>query len=164
MIFVQVFRGHPEYGHWALLIVDWMVWKSGILVFFDSLPSYSPQSMENLKDMFLGTPLAPKGCKWIRASMPEQGCGTMDCGIWMSCIAASYVKGLLERNLIMPGLDGKGDMSLFSHVKALSSNDDSTSVGGTGRDHMLKTIQMGKCNFDDDTFFHLLSIHWAVHV
>ena len=132
MIFVQVFRGHPEYGLWALLVVDRAVWKSGILVFFDSLPSYYPKLMENLKDMFSGTPLAPKGCRWIRASMPEQGSGTMDCGVWMSCIAASYVKGLLQRNLIMPALDGKGDRRMFSHVEALSNND-STYIGGTGR-------------------------------
>jgi hypothetical protein len=63
----------------------------------------------------------------------------------------------------MPGLDGKRDRSMFSHVKALCSGD-STYVGGTGRDHMLRTIQMGKCNFDDGRFFRLLSIQWAVDV
>jgi hypothetical protein len=78
-------------------------------------------------------------------------------------MAASYVKGLLDRNLIMPGLDGEGDRSMFSHVKALCSCD-STYVGGTGRDHMLRTIQLGKCNFDDDGFFHLLSIQWTIDV
>jgi hypothetical protein len=39
LIFIQVFRGPTEAGHWALLVVDRTVDKLGRLVFIDSLPN-----------------------------------------------------------------------------------------------------------------------------
>ena len=44
----------------------------------DSLPAMFPDTMSMLQNLLSGTPLAPEGCKWIRADMPKQGLGTMD--------------------------------------------------------------------------------------
>jgi hypothetical protein len=65
VIFVQVFRGHIQAGHWFLLIIDRTISKHGALIFFDSLPDYFPDTLSKLKSMLTGTPLAPEGCKWI---------------------------------------------------------------------------------------------------
>jgi len=72
VIFVQVFRGVPEAGHWSLLIIDRTVDKVGRLVFIDSLPDMYSDTFDKLKSSLSESPLAPNGCKWVRARMPRQ--------------------------------------------------------------------------------------------
>jgi hypothetical protein len=52
LIFLQIFRGHPECGHWALAVVDRTVWKPGIVVLFDSLPDYCPDKFDTPRKSF----------------------------------------------------------------------------------------------------------------
>jgi hypothetical protein len=49
-----------------------------------------------LQNLLSGTPLAPEGCKWIHASMLKQGTGTLDCGVFITCMASLYAKGCLS--------------------------------------------------------------------
>jgi len=158
VIFIQVFRGEPECGHWALLVVDRTVDKLGKLVFIDSLPNMFRNTMSLLQDMLSGTSLAPEGCTWIRASMPKQGLGTMDCGIFMSCMAGLYVKGLLARGCLSP----KSNVADFTSVN-ITFKRDATTVGGAGRDHMLAAMRLGFCDLDANVF-DLCSIDWLVDV
>jgi hypothetical protein len=64
-IFLQIFCGEPEAGHWALLVVDRTVDKLGRLMFIDSLPKKFCDTFDKLKEAPIGTPLAPEGSKWI---------------------------------------------------------------------------------------------------
>jgi hypothetical protein len=65
LIFLQIFRGEPEAGHYALLVVDRTVDKLGRLVFIDSLPKLFSDTFDKLKEALVGTLLAPEGSKWI---------------------------------------------------------------------------------------------------
>lgn len=146
VIFVQVFRGHIQAGHWSLLIIDRTISKHGALIFFDSLPDYFPDTLSKLKSMLTGTPLAPEGCKWIKAKMPNQGFRTNDCGVFMSCIASLYTKELITANRLLAS-SSSASATLFSSVE-VCANSDSTNVGWAGRDHMLKTLAAaGHCNY-----------------
>jgi hypothetical protein len=50
-----------------------------------------------LQNLLSGTPLAPEGCnKWINASILKQGTGTLDCGVFITCMALLYAKGCLS--------------------------------------------------------------------
>jgi hypothetical protein len=77
LIFLQIFCGEQEAGHWALLVVDRTVDKLGTLVFIASLPKLFSDTFDKLKQALVGMPLAPEGSKWIRATMPCQGKFTM---------------------------------------------------------------------------------------
>jgi hypothetical protein len=157
LIFIQVFRGPTEAGHWALLVVDRTVDKLGRLVFIDSLPNLYKDTFEQLRECLSGTPLTPDGCKWIRASMPRQGPRTMDCGVFMSCIAAAYTKGVVSR-----GCFSAQEVSDFTSV-SIQFKDDATILGGEGRDHMLASVRLQHCNLDA-AIFDRISIQWLTNV
>jgi hypothetical protein len=57
IVFLQIFRGHPECGNWSLAVVDRTVWKRGIVVLFDSMPGCSPNALDKLKEWLAGSPL-----------------------------------------------------------------------------------------------------------
>jgi hypothetical protein len=74
VVFIQVFRGVPECGHWSLLIVDCTVDKLGSLCSWTLyLTCFATPWTCIVQSILSGTPLAPEGCKWICASMPRQG-------------------------------------------------------------------------------------------
>jgi hypothetical protein len=158
LIFLQIFRGHPECGHWALAVVDRTVWKQGIVVLFDSMPGCFPDTLEMLKVWLAGSPLTTEGCKWITADMPHQGKGTQDCGVWMCCMASLYVKHLLDHDLLANS--GKGvEEKMISSVSVFTT-EDATEVGGDGRKHMMATIKANECKLDDPVFDSLsIAIH-----
>jgi hypothetical protein len=56
LILIQVFRGHSQYGHWSLLVVDRTRDEDPIIVFFDSLPSYDTKTFDDLKGLLSMTP------------------------------------------------------------------------------------------------------------
>jgi hypothetical protein len=126
LIFLQIFRGHPECGHWALAVVDRTVWKQGIVVLFDSMPGCFPDTLQMLKEWLAGSPLTVEGCKWITANMPHQGSSTNDCGIWMCCMASLYLRGLLEHDVLANS--GKVQEKMISSVSVVSRKD-ATEVG-----------------------------------
>ena len=160
LICIQVFQGHPECGHWAQLVIDRTVWAPGILVLFDSLPNCFTGTLDLLKQRLGGSPLAPKGCKWLRATMPKQGLGTMDCGVWMCCMASLYVKGLVDRK-VLPMLKEqvRADPPRAFTKVVVKASKDSTDIGGEGRQHMTRTVHNDTLSFDDAVFRHL-SINW----
>ena len=49
LILAQVFRGNPEYGHWALLVIDN---KARSVILFDSSPSFAPDSRKIFERFF----------------------------------------------------------------------------------------------------------------
>lgn len=102
LILAQIFRGPVEGGHWSLLVVDRTLHLLGILVYFDSLPNFMESTLTDLQALLDDTPLVKLGSKWIRASMPKQGMRSNDCGIFMCCIAAAYIKGLLQADIFPP--------------------------------------------------------------
>jgi hypothetical protein len=111
-------------------------------------------TMSILQNILSGTPLAPKGCKWIRASMPKQGMGTMDCGVFMTCMAGLYVKGLLSRGCLSAG----NKATDFTNVN-ITFKRDATTVGGAARDHMMSAVRLGFCDLEAQVF-NLCSIEW----
>jgi len=152
-------RGDPQYGHWALLVIDHRtVWKPGLLVLFDSYPGLYSDTMEHIKKMTQGSVLAPKGCEYFVARTPFQGPGTMDwCGIWMSIIAALYVKELSQHNLLAKGVDVEGWK--ITNVEVATS-EDTTIVGGDGRVHILEMLKTRECNVED-IVFDSLAMKWT---
>jgi hypothetical protein len=157
LIFLQIFLGHPECGHWALVVVDRTVWKPGIVVLFDSLPGCCPATFGMLQEELSGSPLTREGCKWIQADMPRQGKATNDCGVWMCCMASLYVKHVLDHDLLTN--PGKEEENMISRVSVVSTTEDTTKVGGDGRIHIMKTIRNGVCCLNDPVFASLKIIH-----
>jgi len=145
LILVQVFRGQTDYGHWASLVIDRTV-KPGLAVFFDSLPGYCPKSMEMLQEKLSAFPL--EDLSWIRADMPKQARGTMDCGVLMSLGMAAYVRGrsqwLRQRERLVAEREIK-------EVKFVAT-DDMYDIGLYGRAHIVDTLDSGEVNLDADVF------------
>jgi Ulp1 family protease len=158
LIFLQIFRGHPECGRLALaVVVDRTVWKQGIVVLFDSMLVCFPNTLEMLEEWLAGSPLTVEGCKWITANMPHQGSNTSDCGVWMCCMATFYIRGLLEHDLLVNS--GKVHEKMISRVSVVSRKD-ATEVGGDGRKHIMDTIKTSECKLDVPVFDSLvIAIH-----
>jgi Ulp1 family protease len=87
--------GPIQGGYWALLVIDRTEYKQGIVVYFDSLPGFDKKMFDKAKSLLELCGFS--GCKWIRATMPKQGCGTNDCGVWMCCLASIYAKSVFSR-------------------------------------------------------------------
>ena len=157
LIFLQIFRGSIDCGHWALAVVDRTHSRDGAIVLFDSMPELYSDTLDHLQQILQGTPLCSEGTRWIRASMPIQGPATLDCGVWMCVMASLYVKGLLECGLLSSSEAGHD----FTSVKVdLAAHTDPTTFGGLARGHMLGTISNGLCDLKC-ALFRYLSIHWS---
>jgi len=99
----------------------------------------------------------PEGCEYVVASTLFQGLGTMDCGIWMSIIAALYVQELSQHNLLAKDVDVEGRK--ITNVEVATS-EDTTIVGGDGRVHILETLKTRECNLED-VVFDSLAMKWT---
>jgi hypothetical protein len=158
LIIIQIFRGRIDCGHWALLVVDWTVWKPGIVVLFDSLPDLYPDMFCRLQDRLSNSPLTGEDCKWIQADMPKQGLCSNDCGVWMCCMASLYIKSLVDRDLLSNSKTA--EQTEIVEVSVRSSEDDTTQLGGDGREHILKCLGADRCSLDDP-FFDRFTMTWT---
>jgi len=163
------FVGVPEAGHWTLLIIDRTVFRPGIAVFCDSLPSYEPHLFESLKERFCGTRAISDKTRWIRSSMPRQGLGTNNCGVWMCCIAAAYVCSLWAKNVLCPYSpfnsehDGQGypvneveqECQITNVSVSLGQYMTASSFGRMGREHMEKTLLNNRFDPESQLFCDL---------
>jgi hypothetical protein len=95
-----------------------------------------------LWNMLLGTPLATKGCKWNCASMLKQ------CGVFMTCMAGLYVKGLLSHGC----LSAANEATDFTNVNITFKRDATTVGGGAARDHMMLALRLGFSDLETQVF------------
>jgi hypothetical protein len=72
-----------------------------------------------------------------------------DCGVFMSCIAALYIKGLIKEKRL-PAKSNASE-TIFADVR-VSTHFNSTDIGWAARDHMMKTLRTGQCNHEDSFF------------
>lgn len=98
IFFIQVFRGLPECGHWALLVVERIAGMMCSLT--QPLPNMCRDTMnEYFTECTTGTLLVLKGCKTFRATVLKQGIGAMDYGVFMCCVAGPYKKEILSHGV-----------------------------------------------------------------
>ena len=111
---LQIFEGNCHAGHFACLIIDRRVLRDGIFTYFDSGKRFGYTSMAMMKECFEGSQLAAnKNSIWIEAELPQQGSKTMDCGVWMCILIASFLRSLKEKN----GCDVPGGLQIYKKVK-----------------------------------------------
>jgi hypothetical protein len=170
LIFIQIFLGPAEAGHFALLVVDRTWHKPGILTYFDSLPAYSPDAFRTLQHLLRHSPLVRSGSRWLTANMPVQGARTNDCGIWMCMVATAYVNtlfegGFLPRNPLIHVAREINEIDVVIDAQALpndyrTSDGRARAVGRLGREHMLRSLRTSKWDSDEDLFQKVLKIHF----
>jgi hypothetical protein len=145
LILCQVFRGPTEYGHWASLVID-RTFSPGLVVFFDSMPGCFPNSMQQLQEKLAAFPL--DGLKWIRAEMPHQAPGTLDCGVLMSTGMAAYVRG---RHHLLNQIEPPEASHNIKQVRFIAK-DDMLEIGWDGRSHILETLCNDSVDLNDGIF------------
>jgi hypothetical protein len=92
LIFIPIFLGAEQAGHWALLVVNRLRHPAGVLTYFDSLPNFDKGAYGRLKKLLARTPLTKKGSIWHKAKVPKQGRGTLDCSAWAMMMATAYMR------------------------------------------------------------------------
>lgn len=160
LIFVQVFRGLPDYGHWILCVIDRVTSPEDLVIVFDSLPAYAPDTPEVLQRVFTSTPLDEGGrtLKFIVADTPLQGRGTNDCGAWMSMFAGLYLKTVLDQG----SLASRRRSGIVSTVSVVTDpNTDAVSLGSRGRHHIMESIRNDCCDLDRASLFNQMSLQWS---
>jgi hypothetical protein len=175
LIFIQIFLGPREAGHFALLVVDRTWHKPGILTYFDSLPTYSRDAFRTLQDMLRHSPLVRTDSRWFVANMPVQAARTNDCGIWMCMVATAYITklsedGFLPRNASINvarevDINGIKEIEVVINAQGLpkdctTADDRARTVGRLGREHMLRSLRTSNWGFREDLFKHVLKIQF----
>ena len=146
---LQIFEGNCDAGHFACLIIDRRVLPDGIFTYFDSGKRFGYTSMAMMKECFEGSRRAAnKDSIWIEAELPQQGSKTMDCGVWMCILIASFLRSLKEKN----GFDVPGGLQVYKEVTVRISPPEDSSwyrVGGSistkllgwfGRAHIRESL------------------------
>jgi len=157
VIMFQIFLGPLEGGHWTLLICDRTRSTAGVMVFFDSLPTYERDIFEKLQTFFQDTSLVKEGTKWIRVTMRNQHPGSNDCGMWMCCSASAYVKALKERGWLVEGENKQRVPEINSVTMLYPKTQRMDEIGIRGRTHMVCTYQDNKCSLENP-FFNFVRI------
>jgi len=152
VIIIPIFLGPREAGHWTLLICDRTRSKTGVMVYFDSLPAYQKDIFEKLQEVLQHTSLVKEGTKWIRATMRNQAIGSNDCGMWMCCSASVYVKGLKDRGWLVEGGLKEKVPEITSVTLMYPMAKEMDEIGWRGRTHMICTYQDNKCDLENPFF------------
>jgi hypothetical protein len=75
-------------------------------------------------------------------------------GVFMTCMASLYAKGLLARGCI----SGNANPPNFTDIN-ITFKCDAITLGGARHDHMLASVHHGHCDLDAEAF-NLGSIEW----
>lgn len=94
--------------------------------------------------------------RWIHASMPKQGIGIMDCGVFMMCMVGLYINSRLGWLPMAASHSTYYKPTNFTNVKIIFKYD-ATTVKGVACDHMLSAVHLGFCDLEA---FNLRSIEW----
>jgi Ulp1 family protease len=143
LIFLPIFVGHTNAGHWALLVVDRLYFKDGMINYFDSLPSFAPRTFDRLKKVLERSPLVKYGSNWYKADVPCQGKSTNDCAVWMCMNATAYLRAARER----AGARTYDNCSIHDSRRAVVSIFKSMNVknfGAAGRNHIFDSLSAGR--------------------
>jgi len=151
-IVLQIFRGPIESGHWSTVVVDRTRKSHPLAVYADSLPNLYSDTLSVIQKALEHTPIHSDSLKWIRADIPRQGAGTMDCGVYSSCFPALYVRSLEKKGLLMSGRQDSLDEGVQTVHMILPKGCDARFWGGTGRAHMMGSLKQGKLCLDDPVF------------
>lgn len=136
LIFIQIFVGSPQSGHFSLLVFDKRCNRS-LVTYFDSIKSMSTKTFHELQMALKGTPMDPTLVHWIEADMVQQGVASNDCGVFMSMVALVYVK-TFSTGSKLPQVD------VLSGAKVwLSGSETADTFGIKGRKVMLESLQNG---------------------
>jgi hypothetical protein len=91
-VFVPIFLGPEDCGHWTALVIDRRHHQDGIFSFADSLGSSSNTVRQTIEQK---TPLFLPGSIWKTVEMLSQAPQSNDCGAFMMLFFASYLKMIL---------------------------------------------------------------------
>ena len=147
VINLQVFWGPLEAGHFASLILDRTRHFDPLAVYADSLPGYHPGAMAELQQM-LGCieELGTNKMTWIEASVPRQGMGTNDCGVFSSCFSFLYLHALQQGGLLSDA-PVNPDKSVTGVTLFLPPKMDATQFGAHGRGFMNQSMKRAKIDW-----------------
>ena len=154
LIVLQIFRGPAQAGHWASLIIDRTRPNQSLAVFADSLPTYSPSSFHDFKQMLEHTPLS-NNVTWIVAKIPVQGRGTNDCGVWAYSFPTLYACAL-EKQGLLSTVDKDRNRQLAPTIQdvelQLPSTMNTFEFGAAARKHMKRSLRLGLLDTESPIF------------
>lgn len=156
LMIVQIFTGHTRAGHFSLLLIDRTQYKPGIFVYFDSLGGVG--TFRALQRVFMDSAYCSAGAKWVHATVPFQGAGTNDCGVYMCCIATAFVKHLVENgNLVdslVPSNRKVAQNSQVPHYNCVTVTLEKGpfDFGAMGRKHMLASMFRRSIELNSEVF------------
>jgi Ulp1 family protease len=146
LIFLPIFLGANDYGHWTSLIADRNVLKQGLLVFSDSLPAGTAARNSNQVSRSLeNTPLLKDGHTWVNTNMIDQAASSNDCAVFMLLTFAAYLLAMRDA----PG----GNIEIPEHLSRIEISNRRLTAGESGRigrRHIYNSICAGKINLDDE--------------
>ena len=144
LIFVPIFVGKQNRGHWMGLIVDRTIVRGKtVLLFADSLGQDSARgSCKDLQNHLRDSPfgVGKEGVQWINVDFFEQYGN--DCGVCMLHFFASWFKFKCCVCGERENLDG---------VKARLKTMSATAWGSLGRKHILRSLQGQNVELRDDS-------------
>jgi Ulp1 family protease len=146
LIFLPIFLGTHDCGHWTSLIADRTVLLPGLLAFSDSLPAGTAARNSNQVSLVLqNTPLLTEGHTWVNTNMIDQAAGSNDCAVFMLLTFAAYLLAMRDA----PGGNIKVPKP-FSRIQISNRRLSAGEFGQIGRRHIYDSICAGKINLDDE--------------
>jgi hypothetical protein len=146
LIFLPIFLGPHDSGHWTSLIADRTVLLPSLLAFSDSLPAGTAALNSNQVARALeNTPLFKEGHLWINTDMVEQASGSNDCAVFMLLTFATYLLAVRDA----PGRSIKLPQS-FTRIQISNCRLTAGEFGRIGRRHIYDSICAGKIELDDE--------------
>jgi hypothetical protein len=146
LIFLPIFLGSNNSGHWTSLIADRTFLLPGLLVFSDSLlADTAAQNSNQVSRALENTPLLKEGHTWVNTNMIDQAASSNDCAVFMLLTFAAYLLAMRDA----PG----GNMELpksFSRIQISNRSLSAGEFGRMGRRHIYDSICAGKINLDDE--------------
>ena len=92
LIFLPIFLGSHNSGHWTSLIADGTVLLPDLLVFSDSLSADTAARNSNEVSRALeNTPLLKEGHPWVNTNMINQAASSNDCAVFMLLTFAAFL-------------------------------------------------------------------------
>jgi hypothetical protein len=109
--------------------------------------------MQTVKNVITPFPFC-KNSKWIRACVLNQGSGTNDCGVYMTCLATAFAKSLLERDSVVRGSKQRPLRLPYTSVTVELNGvgADAYAFGIEGRRHLMRSMTDMRTDLDSEVF------------
>jgi hypothetical protein len=147
IIFVPIFLGPEDSGHWAALVIDRRNLASGLFSFADSLSTSARTRHANIvyETLQNNTPLVSSDSVWAIVNMTSQAIGSNDCCVFMPHYFSAYLKVVVSDKANMTP---SPSTILSASVRGLTP---ASAFCARGRINICQSIRQKDVSFSNDT-------------